>query len=285
VKTGRGDLVARAGAVAAAALLVGCGPDTVTLPTPPMQAETAALVMTYQTPTGNLDTSNIDQVRSDAQARLDELHLDWLPDLLSDALARVRTRLEAAGLPDDPANMPDPRKGQLTMVADVTRICAGWDDPPGPPDASANGSVELTAIADTGKLNPEIWGTATSCLSRFPPASSTGTVASVTSDTSGTPAVVKATLDGTLILYSLGPLPQNSSDAQLLVIFDGTIGVGEHVRSASFDFELQKTQVKFRVPVASGGDAIVTVGTTLGIQGANAGFSCDLTTLTCQHTS
>ena len=56
-----------------------------------MQAETAALVMTYQMPTGNLDTSNIDQVRSDAQARLDELHLDWLPDLLSDALARVRT--------------------------------------------------------------------------------------------------------------------------------------------------------------------------------------------------
>jgi len=96
---------------------------------------------------------------------------------------------------------------------------------------------------------------------------------------------VKGTLDGTLILYSLGPLPQNSSDAQLLVIFDGTIGVGEHVGSASFDFELQKTQVKFRVPVASGGDAIVTVGTTLGIQGANGGFSCDLTSLTCQQSS
>ena len=32
-----------------------------------------------------------------------------------------------------------------------------------------------------------------------------------------------------------------------------------------FDFELSKSQVKFRIPVASGGDAIVTVGTTLGI--------------------
>ena len=137
----------------------------------------------------------------------------------------------------------------------------------------------MTAIADTGKLNPEIWGTATSCLARFPPAGSTGAVARTTS------TVVNATLDGTLILYSLGPLPQNTSDAQLLVVFGGSIGVGDQVGSASFDFEISKWQVKFRVPVASGGDAIVTVGTTLGIQGANAGFSCDLTTLTCQQTS
>ena len=71
----------------------------------------------------------------------------------------------------------------------------------------------------------------------------------------------------------------------MLVIFSGSIGVGSQVGSASFDFEISKSQVKFRVPVASGGDAIATVGTTLGIQGANAGFSCDLTTLTCQQTS
>jgi hypothetical protein len=276
VKARRWNLVARGGAVFLTGFALGCGPDTVTLPTPPMQAETAALVMTYQMPTGNLDTSNIDQVRSDAQARLDELHLDWLPDLLSDALARVRTRLEGAGLPADPANMPDQRKAQLTAVVTVTRICAGWSDPPGPPDANANGSVVVNAVADSGKLNPEIWGTATSCLARFPPADSTGAVASATS------MVVNATVDGTLILYSLGPLPQDKSDAQILVIFDGTIGVGDKVGSASFDFEISKSQVKFRVPVDSGGDAIVTVGTTLGIEGANAGFSCALTALTCQ---
>jgi hypothetical protein len=279
VKIRCGDLVSRGAAIVLAAVALGCGPDTVTPPTPPMQAETAALVMTYQMPTGNLDTSNIDQVRSDAQARLAELHLDWLPDLLSQALTDVRTRLDAAGLPDDPESMPDTRRGQLTAVVTVTRICAGWSDPAGPPDQAANGSIVVTAVADTGKLNPEIWGTATSCLARFPPAGSTGTVASATS------TVVNATLNGTLILYSLGPLPQNTSDAQLLVVFDGSIGVGDQVGSASFDFEIQKSQVKFRVPVASGGDAIVTVGTTLGIQGANAGFSCDLTTLTCQQTS
>jgi len=279
VRPRRWNFVAGGGALALAAVALGCGPSTVTLPTPPMEAETAALVMTYQMPTGNLDTSNIDQVRSDAQARLDQLNLDWLPDLLSAALVQVRTRLDGGGLPDDPASTPDTRKGQLTAVVTVTRICAGWSDPAGPPDQAANGSFEVTAIADTGKLNPEIWGTATSCLTRFPAAGSTGAVASATS------TVVNATLNGTLILYSLGPLPQDTSQAQLLVIFSGSIGVGDQVGSASFDFEISKGQVKFRIPVASGGDAIVTVGTTLGIQGANAGFSCDLTTLTCQQTS
>ncbi len=280
MKRRRGNLAAYGATVALAAFGLGCGPGNVTLPTPPMAAETAALVMTYQMPTATLDTSKIDQVLSDAQARLDQLNLDWLPDLLSDALTRLQSRLGAAGLPDDPASTADGRKGQVTAVATVTRICAGWSDPPGPPDASANGSIEVTAIVDTGQLNPEVWGTATSCLARFPPAGSTSAVASVTSST-----VLKATLDGTLIVYLLGPLPQNASDAQLLVIFSGSIGVGDHVGSASFDFEISKSQVKFRIPVASGGDAIATVGTTLGIQGANAGFSCDLTTLTCQQTS
>jgi hypothetical protein len=277
VKSRRWDLVAGSAALALATLALGCGPGNTTLPTPPMAAETAALVMTYQMPTGNLDTSNIDQVLSDAQTRLAELHLDWLPDLLSQALAGLRTRLDAAGLPDDPGSTPDPSRGQLTAVVNVTRICAGWSDPPGPPDASANGSVAVTAIVDTGKINPEVWGTATSCLALFPPAGSTGAVASATS--------VDATLNGTLVIYLLGPLPADPSDAQMLVTFTGSIGVGAQVGSASFDFEISKSQVKFRIPVASGGDAIATVGTTLGIQGANAGFSCGLTTLTCQQTS
>lgn len=279
MKPPRWGFVTRGAAPALAALALGCGSGNVTLPTPPMEAETAALVMTYQMPTAILDTSNIDQVRADAQTRLDELHLDWLPDLLSNALAQLRSRLDGAGVPDDPASEPDMSKGQLTAVASITRICAGWSDPAGPPDQAANGSVEVTAIVDTGKLNPQVWGTATSCLARFPPAGSpAGTVTSATS------TVVNATLNGTLIFYLLGPMPSDPADAQMLVSFSGSIGVGERVGSASFDFEISKSQVRFRVPVASGGDAIVTVGTTLGIEGANAGFSCDLTTLTCQQT-
>jgi len=277
VKSGRWPM--RATTVALAALAVGCGPETVTLPTPPMAAETAALVTTYEMPTATLDTSNIDQVLGDAQARLAELHLDWLPELLSGVLVDLRNRLDAAGLPDDPATMPNKARGQLTAVLTVTRVCAGWSDPAGPPDAAANGSVEVTAIADTGQINPEVWGTATDCLARFPPAGSTGPVASTTS------AAVNATLNGTLIMYLLGPLPQDPADAQALSTFSGSIGVGDKVGSASFDFELSKSAVKFRIPVASGGDAIATVGTTIGIQGANAGFSCDLTTLTCQRSN
>lgn len=273
---GRG-FVRCAPALPLAALALGCGPGNVTLPTPPMAAETAALVMTYQMPTAVLDTSTIDRVFSDARARLAELHLDWLPDLLSQALTALRTRVDAAGLPDDPATTPDRARAQLTGVATVTRICAGWSDPPGPPDAAANGSVEVTAIVDAGALNPEVWGTATACLARFPPAGSTGASSAAT--------VVKATLDGTLILYLLGPLPANAGDAQILVSFSGSIGVGAEVGSAAFDFELSKSQIRFRVPVASGGDAIATIGTTIGIEGANAGFSCDLTTLTCRQTS
>lgn len=272
----------RLGVVAVVALAIaagGCGPATVTLPTPPKAEETAQLVAIYDMPTATLDTTNIDQVRADAQARLADLNTDWLPTLLSDVLARERKRLEAAGLSVDPnAATKDERFAQVTAVANVTRICAGWNDPAGSPDQAANGALQVTAIVDTGRLNPEVWGTATACKSRFPPASDTAAFGSVTSH------VVMATLDGTLIIYSLGPLPTSAIDGQFLVSFEGMIGVGDQVRSASFDFELVNGSVKFRVPVASGGDAIVSLGVTLGIQGANTGFSCELATLTCQST-
>ena len=188
--------------------------------------------------------------------------IDRLPTLLSDVLARARRRLEAAGLSVDPSTAPeDERFAEATAVANVTSICAGWDDPAGPPDQAANGAVQVTAIVDTGRLNPEVWGTATACKARFPPASDGAAIGSVTAP------VVMATLDGTLIIYSLGPLPTSTVDAQFLVSFEGMIGVGDQVRSASFDFQVANGSVKFRIPVASGGDAIVTVGVTLGIQG------------------
>lgn len=54
MKPGRGTFVTRGAAAAVATLALACGPGTVTLPTPPMQAETAALVMTYEMPTATL---------------------------------------------------------------------------------------------------------------------------------------------------------------------------------------------------------------------------------------
>jgi hypothetical protein len=265
-------------AAAAAAFLVGCGPDTITLPEPPMAAETQQLVALYDMPTATLDTSNIDQARIDAQARLEELNLDWLPGVVSDLLARLRSRLDAGNLPTDPAAEPKPRRATITAVAELHRICVGWDSPATAPDEATNGALDLTAIIDTGKINPEAWVTASACRVRFPPAADSGGAIVVA------PRAVNATLDGTLIIYFLGPLPSDPADASFLLIFTGSISIGDQMKSASFDFEVVDKSVRFRVP-AGGGDAIVTVGTTLGIQGANAGFSCDLTTLTCQKSS
>jgi hypothetical protein len=264
---------AAAAASAAVVLSIGCGPQTITLPEPPMAAETAQLVALYDMPTATLDTANIDQVRRDAQSRLEELHLDWLPGVVSDLLVRARTRLDAGDLPNDPAVAPSPRRAQLTAVVRLHRVCVGWDDPASAPDEAMNGALDLTAIVDTGKLNPEAWMTASACRVRFPPAADGGAIVV-------TPTVVKATLDGTLIVYLLAPFPGDAADAQFLVSFTGSIAISDQMKAASFDFELVDGSVRFRVPVG-GGDAIVTVGTTLGIQGANAGFSCDLTTLTC----
>jgi hypothetical protein len=264
-------------AVAAAAFLASCGPETITLPTPPMATETQQLVALYDMPTATLDTSNIDQVRADAQARLDELNLDWLPSVVSDLLARLQARLAAGNLPSDPASEPKARRAQVTAVVEVQRICVGWDNPASAPDQATNGSLDLTAIIDTGKINAETWATASACRVRFPPADNTGAIVV-------TPSVVQATLDGTLIIYLLAPLPTDPADASFLLTFSGSIARGDQTKSASFDFEVVDKSVRFRVP-ANGGDAIVTVGTTLGIQGANGGFSCDLTTLTCQKSS
>ena len=156
-------------ATAAAAFLVSCGPETITLPDPPMAAETQQLVALYDMPTATLDTSNIDQARADAQARLAELNLDWLPGVVSDLLARLRTRLDAGSLPTDPASEPKARRAQVTAVAELHRICAGWDNPASAPDEATNGALDLTAIVDTGKINAEAWATASACRVRFPP--------------------------------------------------------------------------------------------------------------------
>ncbi len=269
-RTATGALVA----AAAVALAVGCDQETITLPEPPMAAQTQQLVALYDMPTATLNVDNIQQVGADARARLQEIHPDWFPAVVSDLLTRLRARLDDGSVDSDPASEPKAHRAQLTLVANVHRICAGWEDPASAPDEATNGAIDLTAIVDTGQLNPEAWATATACRVRFPAASSGGAIVVA-------PTVVTATLDGTLIIYLLAPVPPTAADANYLVIFSGTITIGDQTKSASFDFEVDGTSVKFRVP-AGGGDAIVTLGTTLGIQGANASFSCDLTALSCQ---
>lgn len=272
---------ARSSAAAAVAVALGvarCSPD-VTLPTPPNQAQTAALVAVYQMPTATLDPSTIDKVLADALLRLADLHLDFLPDLISNLLVAVQRRVDEGGLSDNPATRVDESRAQVSASIEVHRICPGWSDPAGPPDEAQNGALDMTVIVDTGRLNPELWGTATACKLRVPPAGTASATASAISVV--TPPVVNATLDGTLIVYDLGPLPQTAGEAQFLLTFDGMITIDGQTKSLSFDFQVQNGSIAFRLPV-DGGDAIVTVGSTaLGIRGANASYSCDLATQTC----
>jgi len=268
----------RGWALVAAATAVGCGPGSLTLPEPPKAEETAALIAVYDTPTAVLDVDRAKEVATDAQARLPDLNLDWFPALVSDALARARRRLLDSGLPDDPGAPAEQSHPLLRAVVEGIRICPGGDDPASPPDGTVNGDVQLTAIVDVGRLQSELWGVATGCRLLQPAVAGSAVVVGP----SDRPAL-KGSVDGTLIVSALAPLPDDPATGQFFVSFEGTIGVSGATRSVGFDFEYLAGTVKFRVPVPSGGDAIVTVGpTTFAIQGANAGFSCDLATLTCQ---
>jgi hypothetical protein len=261
----------RAFALAAVALgsIAGCGPDPVVLPTPPMQAEMAALVAAYDSPTGTFDTAKAEDTLMRAQARLEELQLDWLPELMSEVLARVDSRLDESGLTGDPATLTDtdPDRPIIDAYATVHRICKGWVDSPGQPDEASNGSIEITAIVEDGQLNRAAWGTATNCHARMLPA---GKMA------------FDGFLDGTVILYLEGALTQDVSQARFLFYLTGSMGVASKMASGSFDFRFIEGQVEYRLTQPTGGDIVIIVGvTTLGVRDRNATYTCDLVTRTC----
>ncbi len=116
----------------ATATLTACAASTIDLPEPPMTDETEAVIAVYQSPTGTVDVNHIDTVLNRAEARLDELHLSWLPDLLSDALVALQNRLEEGDLPVDPNFVPKESDPRISAAVMVHRICKGWNDPPIP---------------------------------------------------------------------------------------------------------------------------------------------------------
>ncbi|MFL5303642.1 MAG: hypothetical protein ACJ8F1_00440 [Polyangia bacterium] len=254
----------------AVVLAAGCSQSSLDIPEPPMAAETVQLAASYDAPTAIIDGTNIQQAFTDAQAKLDSLQLGWLPGLVVDLLVRVKGRLKAAGLPDKPPKFTA-GGAPVDAVVQVHRICNGWQNPSGSPDENANGALEAVTIIQDGNLSPHLWATATNCQSSVGP---DGSVL-------GSTLSVNASLDGTLIFYLLGALPNSTSDANLLVVVDGTASVAGHTGSTSFDFELTTSGVRFQVS-AGGGQATVTVGaTTMQFAGANATFSCDVATAIC----
>lgn len=253
-------------AVGVAALTLGaCAPDDLELPAPPPMDD---VVAAYDNPTGTIDTARLDQVRADAQARVDALPLDWLPELVSGLAARLRERLSGSGLATNPGIVPDDERPIIDAVARVHHVCKGFADPPGPPAPAQNGTLDLTAVVEDGRLRRVIWGTGAACHQ---------------SVDVGERVTVDAVVDGTLAIYLLGSLPTGLADAQLLVSFTGTAGVmNERVpQIGSFDFRLQNGVLEVRVPV-SDGEIIVGVGSgMLTLRGRNATYSCAPAAGTC----
>jgi hypothetical protein len=254
----------------AAVATAGCGPETVDMPVAPFEQETNAIVASYEMPTGTLDTAKLEQTADEARARLEDLNLDWLPNLLSEALVRLKTRFNDEGLPSDPAAPAEEERARVQAVVNLTRICRGWDDPTGPIDAAQNGRIELTAVVDATQLRRQAWGTAVGCHGRLDP------VDTPVLDNTALGQGVNGFLDGSLIIYLYGPLPSTAGEASFLLAFSGTIGRQDQQKSVSFDFRVVNRQVEFRHAVPDG-DIIVGVGpTSLTLRGSNATVTCDL---------
>jgi hypothetical protein len=258
-------------ALAAAAALpaAGCGPEDLQLPASPALD---ALVAAYDHPTGTIDPQHLDQVTADARARLDQLNLDWLPDLLGAAVVRLGARLDQQGLPTNPAAAPDTGRPIVDAVLHLTQICSGWDDPPGPPDAAKNGTLVVTAVVDGSQLRRTLQVAATACQALLRP-----TNAIVRSQV----ATIQASLDGAFGLYFYDRIPRTLTETKVLVGFMGTLGVAGRTASASFDFRLFYPSVDVRLTQPDG-DVILTIGPDgATLRGANATYRCDVALQSC----
>ena len=250
----------------------GCGPGQVTLPSPPLGTDVAAVSASYQMPTAVLDTAQIDQTYMTVKATLDTLPVDWLPPLVADVLNAVQKRLQASGLPDSPAKNDIPSGAKVTSVLEVKRVCNGWDGS-STPDEGANGSITATALVEEGVLQPVAWATAQQCHQQVMPSSASSALNQA--------LTVNASLDGSLEFYLLGQLASVTNGADALVAFAGTAGVGDQTGSASFDMQLSDSFVKFKVSIGSDYVVVTLMGSSLQIDGANAGYSCDIGSASC----
>ncbi len=238
------------------------------IPTPPMEAETQAIAASYDMPTGTVDINNVQSLLGLVNTTLPNLSLDWLPNYAEQLLENINDRIEGSGLPDNPDAEMETHHFVISAVVTVTRICPGWADPPGPVDAQ-NGNTMVTAVVQNGRLNPEVWGLATGCKQNL-----TVLNGALTGN---------ATLDGTIVLYLLGPLPSNVNNARFLFTFNGQLAVGNQTANPSIDFRVFDGLLGFRVPVTDG-EIVAELGTgsTVTLRASNGTFLCDLTALTCQ---
>ena len=252
----------------------GCAPPALTLPESPNKAEVDAVAAVYDAPTGTIDVANIRQTLDAVDARLTELHLDWLPDLVAEALIRITKRLTDAEEPTDPS-VPTPKDHVIiSAVIVLERACRGWSDTAEPPDP-ANGTIDLTAVIEEGKLRPDLWGAAHACRTRLDPLDASAlTVMPSTA--------LNLSVDGSLDVRLYGPLHRSVGEAKFLLLFSGRLGADDLTADVSFDFRVLDGHFDFRLAV-SDGDIIVELGaTSISLRASNATFVCDLASRSCQ---
>jgi len=234
-----------------------------------MQAETQAIVAEYERPTGSVDIGLVQAVLDAVNAKLPNLNLDWLPNFAADLLTGLHDRLQQSDLPDSPDGSVETHHFILSAVVNLHRICPGFDDPPGPVDM-ANGHVDSTGIVKDGALEPEVWGVAAGCKTSL-------------SLYGGKAVSGNATLDGTVILYLLGPLPTSLSNARFLLRYDGQLALGNQTGDTSIDLRIFDGLVGFRVPVTDGNIVVEKgTGSSVTLRASNGTFACDLTARSCQ---
>jgi hypothetical protein len=238
------------------------------IPTPPMAAQTVALAASYDTPTGSLDLEDARASLTAVTAAIPALHLDWFPQLASNLLTSLDQRIQGNGLPTNPDASVETHHFIVTAVIDLHRICVGWGDPAGPPDGG-NGAIDATAVVQKGRLDAEVWGTATSCKMNL--------------SLLGGAVNEDVMFSGTLILYLLGPLPTGASNERFLFQFEGPMEVaGLQSASTSIDFRVFDGALAFRLPVSDGDVIVEPMGSSVTLRASNGAFRCDLGTLSCQ---
>jgi hypothetical protein len=257
-----GAVLRRTALAAAVAAAGGCGPSGVQLPPVPTQIESTAAV--YDTPTGTVPANATAQI-AELQQTLDTINATQIGSIVSNFLVSLRARLDGSGLPIDPVTTP--RRNHPVIIGSVTldRICRGWDASSTTPDA-ANGTINITAVYQSGSLEKVVWGTATACHERV----------------DVTPSVsVNAYLDGSFAVYLEGPLTADPTQAMYLLGWNGTIGTDSTQVSTTFDFRVVPPQIEVRLGVPDG-DIIGSLGANeVSLRGTNGTFGCSLQTFDC----
>jgi predicted small lipoprotein YifL len=253
-----------------AAALAGCGPGPLPLPPGP---DVNALVAKYQAPTGTIDPQNIGAVMAAGQMRINQLQLDWLPDLLAQLMTRLRERLDDNGVPNDPGAAPNLNHPGIDATIRVTQICRGWDDPPGAANAQENGTLSMTAVIENRTLRRALVGAATTCRGRIQPTNQIEVAPSTD---------LKVFLDGSLGIYFNGPVPKTVADTQALVQINGQVGtMAGGNASGEFDFVIDYPHVAVSLDRPDG-NVILEVGLDgITIRAANATYQCDASLQLC----